>query len=144
MSFTSNKTDFFYNQLINGLFDNTQDIDLMNYNYSPIKMMDVVTGVDKKTTQEVTIGFKKYNKIFIESHNNLYNMTFDPNIKNVFIVYLKRFDKDNYIAPVAMKVNETFLLKNNHVLNLGYMLQELDNKREVFNLLSYFKKSIFI
>lgn len=86
MTFNNPNNEFFYNKITNDLFTNEQDIDLMNYYYNPVKMLDVVTSLDKKTQSTFNIGFKQYNKINIDSHNHLYNMNFPINIKDVFII----------------------------------------------------------
>jgi len=57
---------------------------------------------------------------------------------------MKRFDKDNYLAPVCIRVDEEWLNYYEHNLDLSNLLQERSNVSDVNNLLSNFRKAIFI
>ncbi len=144
MSFTTSNTEYFYNTLSTDLFSNDQDIDDMRYWYNPIKITDAVESVTDKVEQDIHIGKKNYTKIHIESHDNIYNMTFDYNIRDVFIVQMKSFDKDNYIAPVCIRVDEEWLRYYHQKLDLSNLIQERSNISSVNYLLSNFRKAIFI
>lgn len=144
MKFSVNNGDLFYNNLSADLFSNDQDIDLMRYWHNPIIMTDVVMGVDQKTEKKIHVGKKNYNEINIISHDNLYKMTIEDNILDVFIVWLKRFDKDNYIAPVAIRVDREYLIKTGNVLDLSNLIQERENVKEIGKLINNFKKAIFV
>ena len=144
MTFKNSNSEFFYNELSSNLFSNDQDIDVMNYWYNPVKILDAVKSISDKTEQDIHVGKKNYTKINITSHNDIYNMTFNEDIKDVFIVQIKRFDKDNYISPVCIRVDEEQLKEYNHNLDLSALLQERSNIKLINNLLSDFRKAIFI
>jgi len=86
MSFKDPNTDYFYDQLSSKLFNNEQDIDVMKYWYNPVKMVDVVESVTQKTETDIHVGKKNYTMIHIQSHEDIYNMSFSSDIKDVFIV----------------------------------------------------------
>jgi hypothetical protein len=55
---------------------------------------------------------------------------------------LKKFDADNYIAPLTVYADNAYLTENNNRLDLSSMVQSVNNTESIKNTLSDFKKII--
>lgn len=145
MTFKNPNSDFFYNDIATKLFNNEQDIDVMNYWYNPTKIIDSITNInDAIDRTPLNVGKKEYSEIEISSHNDLYDMEFGLDITDVFVIQIKKFDKDNYICPIAINVDSEYLIYHDHHLDLSYMLQEQSNVKQISDLMGNFRKAIFI
>lgn len=145
MSFTTDHTESFFNNLSTSFFNNTADLNLINYYYQPIKISEAVESVSDRSINLLSItNEKKYNKIYISSHNNIYDFTVADNIQHTYIIQIKKFDDVNYIVPLCLSASKEYTDLNDKRLDIRYLIQELDNIEAIKNKLVTFKKIVLI
>ena len=145
MKFTTAMPASFFQSYASDLFSNTADLDLMNYQHNPIKIADAVESVSDRQFQVLDVtNQKRYKQIHITSHDDIYKFDADDTVQNMFLIQIRKFDKVNYIVPVAISVDREYLDKNSNSLDLRNVLQEEDNLTKIKETMTTFRKIILI
>jgi len=96
----------------------------------------------KSSTNIVYTAQKSFNYVTIASASDVYTFNVEETYSEVYAVWIKRFDTENYIAPVAIYADQTYLKENDYVFDISHLIQEVNNTESIKDLLSEFKKTI--
>ncbi len=134
-----------FDDMSTDFFNNDIDLDEYKYFYKPIRRTELVHHVNDKVQVPFNIGsYKLYDKIDIDSYQNSYNMTMGQTAREVYIYWQRRFDKDNYIVPLAFHVNYEYLSANNFTIDLSSMIQVKNNVKALDSMLTKFSDVIIV
>lgn len=130
ISYDTTKTETDMTSLWIDFTNKSIDLDVLEKTSNVVRYSKILTNLKSNISSvSYDLSYKKLNKTLINT-GAVYRWTESGNIKSVAIIWVKKFDKNNYIAPIMATLSDSYLITNNYAVNLEVFFAELNSASE--------------